>query len=97
MYRFRRRRCPGLAQSLRPEAFSGLRSAGSIIPRRNLSISSSAGLAADLHQVRLGHMRRSVRQLLRQLAIVRQQQQPLAKIIEPANRIHARSNAPYQI
>ena len=58
------------------------------MPRRNLSICSSAGFTADFYQVGLGHVRGGMGQLLGQFAIVGQQQQAFAKIIKTADWIN---------
>ncbi len=54
-------------------------------------------LSADLDKIFLGDVRRSVCQLRGDVAVVGQQQQPFAQVIEPPHRIHSRGNRFHQV
>jgi hypothetical protein len=45
----------------------------------------------NFHQIRLGHVRGCLGQLVRKVSIVSEEQQTFGAVIEPANRIHART------
>src|SRR6202044_2844184 len=62
-------------------------------PRNSLFIR----LPAHLHQIRLWHVRASLHHPLRQRAIIREQQQSLASVVQPPHRIHAPHTLPHNI